>query len=489
MNTPQYNKWLHRYAVGLACATLFLIFAGGMVTSTGSSLSVPDWPLSYGQLMPPMVGGIFYEHGHRMIASGVGFLTILLVVFFSMKEQRKWMKKLAWLALGLVILQGLLGGLTVLLLLPPPISIFHACLAQTFFTLIVAITLWTSKLWFQPREERNEPPHLFPLHKISAALFGVAFVQLILGAVLRHTGHGLVFHITGAFLVAALASWACLRILIRHAAFSYLKKLALVMTAAVYLQLALGFSTYFVLNYDFPVIPMPMYAILIKTFHVVIGAFVLGCSVYLVLLSIRTRPQTTGNEARLGDYFELTKPGITITAGVTALAGFILGSKGSIDVWQLLHTAIGTLLISAGACTLNMVIEKDVDSKMKRTQKRPLPSGKIQSGEALFIGVFLSVVAIIYLGWAVNLLTAFLAGVTMSVYIYIYTPLKKVSAICTPVGAIAGGPAASDGLGGRHRIYRLARRHFVWDYFLLAVPPIFIHWPGCTKMITRKGAS
>src|SRR6476646_10088864 len=117
------SRALHRYAVLTAAATLFLIVAGGLVTSTESGLSVPDWPLSYGMLMPPMVGGVFYEHGHRMAATTVGFLTLVLAVWTARAEPRPSVRRLAWGALAAVITQGVLGGLTVLYLLPTPVSV------------------------------------------------------------------------------------------------------------------------------------------------------------------------------------------------------------------------------------------------------------------------------------------------------------------------------------------------------------------------------
>jgi heme A synthase len=131
------NLGLHRFALFTACCTAFLIFVGGLVTSTESGLAVPDWPLSYGMLFPPMVGGIFYEHGHRMVASFVGLLTVILAIWTWRRETRAWVRRLSLAALAAVILQGLLGGLTVLYLLPTPISMTHACLAQTFFCMTV----------------------------------------------------------------------------------------------------------------------------------------------------------------------------------------------------------------------------------------------------------------------------------------------------------------------------------------------------------------
>src|SRR5437764_4924560 len=137
--------WLRRYAKFVAALTLFLIFAGAMVTSTGSGLAVPDWPLSYGMLMPPMVGGIFYEHGHRIIAATVGFLTVLQAIWLQVRARKRFLKALGWASVGAVIAQGVLGGLTVIFLLPKAISIGHAGLAEIFLCLNFSIAFFTSR--------------------------------------------------------------------------------------------------------------------------------------------------------------------------------------------------------------------------------------------------------------------------------------------------------------------------------------------------------
>ncbi|HTR82647.1 MAG TPA: COX15/CtaA family protein [Bacteroidota bacterium] len=185
-----HHKALHRFSVFCAVCTFFLIIAGGLVTSTGSSLAVPDWPLSYGQLMPPMVGGILYEHGHRMIASFVGLLTLILTVWLWRKEERRWVKILGITALGTVITQGLLGGLTVVLLLPTPISVAHATLAQTFFAIVSSIALFTSKWWIE-RAAQRPMDNDRTVFRLSLAAAAAVYVQLILGALMRHTGSGL----------------------------------------------------------------------------------------------------------------------------------------------------------------------------------------------------------------------------------------------------------------------------------------------------------
>jgi len=130
------NKTLHRFSQFTAGATLILIVAGGLVTSTGSGLAVPDWPLSFGTLFPEMTGGVLYEHGHRLIAGTVALLAIALMIWILKKETRRWVKVIAVTAVAAVLCQALLGGLTVLFRLPTPISVSHACLAQLFFCLI-----------------------------------------------------------------------------------------------------------------------------------------------------------------------------------------------------------------------------------------------------------------------------------------------------------------------------------------------------------------
>ncbi len=171
----------------------------------------------------------------------------------------------------------------------------------------------------------------------------------------------------------------------------------------------------------------------------VTGALVLALSVVLALLSYQSRSSHGALfKTKMSDYFELTKPGISFMAGLTAVAGYIMGSPEKMDFLQLFHTGLGTLLVAAGACALNMVLEKDIDAGMNRTKKRPIPAGRMNAGEALLIGVLMGAVGIVYLALKVNGLTAFLSALTLSVYLYVYTPLKKVTSLCTGAGAVAG---------------------------------------------------
>jgi cytochrome c oxidase assembly protein subunit 15 len=196
------NPWLHRLAVLTAAATLFLICVGGMVTSKGVGLAVPDWPTTYGENMflfpfSKWVGGVFYEHSHRLVASAVGFLTTILAVWLWLKEQRKWLRWLGVLAFAAVVAQGVLGGLRVTEL-RDELGIFHAALAQLFFVLLCAIALFTSRWWIHKAASGfgvlplGSPDRLkAELPTIYVAATCLIFVQLVIGATMRHQHAGL----------------------------------------------------------------------------------------------------------------------------------------------------------------------------------------------------------------------------------------------------------------------------------------------------------
>jgi cytochrome c oxidase assembly protein subunit 15 len=208
---------LHRFATFVAGCTVLLVLAGSLVTSTGSGLSVPDWPTTYGWNLftfPPSkwVGGILYEHSHRLIASGVGFLTVVLAVWLWLKEPRRWMRWLGVAALATVVAQGVLGGLTVLFFLPAAVSTAHAGLAEIFFCLTIAIALFTSPAWIagydMPGTQRapdmpgtqsgaDVPGTRVPgfnaplLRRLATATTVLIYAQILVGATMRHTNAGL----------------------------------------------------------------------------------------------------------------------------------------------------------------------------------------------------------------------------------------------------------------------------------------------------------
>jgi len=186
--TDRGYKWLHRFAWFTSIATLFLICSGGMVTSKGVGLAVPDWPTTFGYNMflfpvSQWVGGIFFEHTHRLIASTVGFLTIILAIWIWRADPRRWMRNLGFAALGAVILQGVLGGLRVTML-KDEIGIFHALLAQAFLGILIVIALATSRLW--QRLVASDVSGLRKFFRIVLATTIAIYVQLGLGATMRH---------------------------------------------------------------------------------------------------------------------------------------------------------------------------------------------------------------------------------------------------------------------------------------------------------------
>lgn len=179
----------------VAISVFLLLVAGALVTSTGSGLAVPDWPLSYGKLMPPMVGGILYEHGHRMIAATVATMVGLQILVLGFRRTDRTTFRLGLAAFGAILAQAVLGGLTVLFLLPPTISSAHAGLAQIVFALTATIALRTSRFWsrFTDATPRAAFDPAFRARAFRLALWaaGATYVQILLGAIVRHTGAGL----------------------------------------------------------------------------------------------------------------------------------------------------------------------------------------------------------------------------------------------------------------------------------------------------------
>jgi heme a synthase len=274
----------HLFALFTAACTVVLIAAGGLVTSTESGLSVPDWPLSYGTLNPPMVGGIRYEHTHRLIAAFVGLLTLALSAALWRTEKRAWLRRFGAAALGAVVLQAVLGGVTVLTYLPTWVSATHACIAQTFLCLIALIALFTSREWLSaPRVASDNARSLRRLVVVTSVF---VYAQLVAGALLRHgVEAALPYHFFFAFLIVLHVLFVVVRSALDEASREALHPHAPALGALVIFQIFLGFGAFiFTRLPDRPAQP-PAGEVLFATVHQTLGALIL---MTCVLLAART---------------------------------------------------------------------------------------------------------------------------------------------------------------------------------------------------------
>jgi cytochrome c oxidase assembly protein subunit 15 len=288
----------------VAGATFLLLIAGALVTSNDAGLSVPDWPTSFGSLykLPRMVGGVKFEHGHRMVAELVGLLTIILTMWTWRSDRRGWVRKLGVAALATVIAQGILGGITVLFYLPPTVSTAHATLAQTFFCIVVVLALVTGRGWTEaPRQELPESHHL-QLTTLTTLAAASVYVQLILGAGFRHSGIKLLPHLISAVVVTTLVLWTITRVLTNYGSVPALRRPAVLLMALLVTQLGLGFAAYLTRvqwgqNAVQPELPM----VLSTVAHVAVGALVLASAVVLAM-------QTWRNMSRVQQEREAVSP-------------------------------------------------------------------------------------------------------------------------------------------------------------------------------------
>jgi len=295
--------WPHYLAILTSGTTVILILVGGLVTSMGAGLAVPDWPTSFGYHMflfpwARMVGGIFYEHSHRLLGSLVGILTILTAATLWLREPRKWVRWLGIAAIFLVIVQGLLGGFRVIFL-KLHLAIIHACVAQLYFGLMVSLAVFTSKSWLTNIPAPSESDA--GTQKIALFTVGLIYIQTVFGAILRHTGNLLDAHLLMAFLVAIHVFLLASKVLREPNIGETIRKPANAIWVLLVLQLALGIGSYLG---KYPVIGdtiSPSMIIALTSAHVLVGALLFATSIMLALRIhggwLRTRFGTMPQEA------------------------------------------------------------------------------------------------------------------------------------------------------------------------------------------------
>jgi len=292
----------------VAALAFLLIVAGGLVTSNNAGLAVPDWPTSFGHLfkIPKMIGGVKFEHGHRMIAEFVGLLTIACAVWTWAVDKRRWMRVLTVGAVLGVVVQGVIGGIGVKQLLPPWISSLHATFGQTMFCALAAIAVFTSRSWMEEPAEKISRKDARPLLRHCWMLIVFLYLQLILGAAFRHVWtkwgpsgsnhwpvdrilHAFLYpHMLNALIVSGLILYVSLRTLTRHGGVPHLRRPALWLLLLLIAQLLLGVSAYVVrvvqgINEAQPTMSL----VVVTVAHLAVGALILLLTAVLTIQGYR----------------------------------------------------------------------------------------------------------------------------------------------------------------------------------------------------------
>jgi heme a synthase len=280
----------YRLAVATALATLVLIVAGGLVTNTGAALAVPDWPTTFGHNMllfpwSGMVGGVLYEHSHRLLGAAVGLLTLGLAAALWLTEPRRWVRWLSLVAVAAVCLQGLLGGLRVILV-RETLAIVHGCLAQAFFALLVGLAVVTSRQWAAPGPPAAESRAL-GWHAVAAV--AALYVQVVLGALTTHAGR-VAPHVAGAAVAVAAAGSLALRLAGRPGVPPHAGRWARALGLLVSVQAALGAGAYAARFTGLAAPGGALGTLVLPVAHRVTASLLLGAAVALCLLLWRPAP-------------------------------------------------------------------------------------------------------------------------------------------------------------------------------------------------------
>jgi heme a synthase len=292
-NQAETSRGPYRLAVATSCCTILLLMAGALVTSNDAADSVPDWPLAYGKLIPPLIGGIRFEYTHRVVAATVAIMTLILAVWLSFAKVRPLAKALGWIALLLVLAQATLGALRVYEVHAMLSATAHATLAQIFFITVVGLSLFLSPWWQRdlPRLHETGSPHLRSLGILTTL---VILGQLVLGAAFRHGAFGIDPHLVGAAVVLGMVVWTGAAAKRRLRENRDLRRSTILLHAFFGLQILLGFAAWYAVRVlamesDQPTLPY----VTLTVAHVLGGALTLGAAVIFTLTCFRLIPSTT----------------------------------------------------------------------------------------------------------------------------------------------------------------------------------------------------
>ncbi len=467
----------------LILITFSLLIWGGIVHNTESSLACPDWPTCYGTFFPKMEGGIFIEHGHRLLATLVGFLTTLLTLFtyYKFKKANEFQSvfHLSALSLIMVIAQGILGGITVVYKLPTIVSTTHLGLSMVFFCTLILLHHRLSLLDHSmpgkiPRANTFPDKEAFSKIWKPAYRHGILgmgcflYIQILLGAFMRHSGagascglgpqawgmcldtiswskswwpasHPAQLHMIHRYL-AVLLGIGVLHHCTQQIVFSIKNKSILkgaakpvifwcvVGIVAIVAQIALGVMT---VAMNLSIIP--------TTAHLAIASLCLA-SLFKINLILKTHEESfflKGAHSLVSDIIELTKPNLSALVLSTAFVGILL-APGEMNFFQGLFSLFLIGMVVAGGCALNCYLEMDIDALMERTKVRSLPAERLNAKWALAFGIILLALAIPLLVLLVNPLTGALAALAALLYLFLYTPMKVKSPYAVIAGAIPG---------------------------------------------------
>lgn len=295
--TNEFN-WRYRFTLLTAVVTVLLLAWGAFVTSINAGLAVPDWPTSFNSYDPfnPWpewwtLTPVLAEHGHRLLGALVGSLTLILAVWTWIKDPRKWMKWLGVSALVLVSLQGVLGGLRVVLV-SLNLAVVHACVAQIFFATIASMALFTSRSWIQRDAGDYDESKVGLLRRAAVTTAVLLYIQIILGALLRHPGTGIDpmlvgLHFAGALVVTVAISYLFRVAWLHHRGTKVVYRFALFLVLLVAVQFTLGVTAYFVTLDDAGILEPSNLQVVVNTTHMVTGALLMSSAVVIAVDSFR----------------------------------------------------------------------------------------------------------------------------------------------------------------------------------------------------------